>query len=345
MFEAMSYEEILRRMLERVPDNIDKREGSVIYDACAPAAAELAKLYIQLDAILQLAFGTTSNGDYLALRAADFGVDRQPATPAQRRGLFYRSASAPLDIPIGSRFSAEELNYVAVSKLADGQYLLQCETAGAAGNRYFGPLLPIDYISGLVRAELAEVLVPGEDIESDDALRTRYLHRVRNPSSGGNAADYRDWAMSVAGVGDAKVYPLADGPGSVKVVIVDSDKQPASLTLVTETAAHIESVRPIGVAVTVISATAYPIEPRATVVLAAGYSLQGVSDAFNAALSTHFQELAFAASYVSIASIGVLLLSVPGVLDYSGLELNGSSGNVTLADDEIPTLASAELEV
>ncbi|WP_168120958.1 baseplate J/gp47 family protein [Paenibacillus sp. HB172176] len=345
MYENMTYDFILNRMLDRVPYSIDKREGSVIYDACAPAAAELAQLYITLDAQLTLAFGTTSSGDYLDLRTNDYGISRQPAAPAQRKGLFYGNDNTPLDVPIGSRYSAEDLNYAVVEKLTDGEFLLQCETAGTAGNRYFGAILPIDYVAGLVRAEVADVLVPGEDTESDDSLRARYLHRVRNPSSGGNAADYRDWAMSVAGVGGAKVYPLWSGPGTVKVVIVDSDKEPASATLVTETANYMETVRPIGAEVTVVSATAASINVAAMVVLAAGYTLQAVSDAFEAALSKYFRSIAFSASYVSIAGVGVLLLSVPGVLDYSGLTLNGGTGNVALDDEEIPALASVELEV
>lgn len=41
MYENITYEVILNRMLDRVPDYMDKREGSVIYDAMAPAAVEM----------------------------------------------------------------------------------------------------------------------------------------------------------------------------------------------------------------------------------------------------------------------------------------------------------------
>jgi len=345
MYEAMTFESILKSMLTRVPDDMDKREGSVIYDACAPAAAELAQLYIQLDAQLLLVFGSTSSGEYLSLRAADYGVARQTAAPAKRKGFFYGNGNSLLDVPVGSRYSAENLNFIVRERVASGEFELECETPGLEGNLYFGPLLPIDYIPGLTRAELAAILVPGEDVESDDSLRARYLHRVRNPSSGGNAADYRDWAMDVAGVGGAKIYPLWDGPGTVKIVIVDSNKEPASPTLVSETAAHIEMVRPIGAAVTVVSATAAPITVAATVVLSEGYMLQGVTDAFTATLETYFRSISFTAAYVSIAAIGVLLLSIPGVLDYSGLTLDGGTGNVPLDDEGIPALDSVELEV
>ena len=36
MYENITYESILQRMLDRIPDDMDKREGAVIYDALAP---------------------------------------------------------------------------------------------------------------------------------------------------------------------------------------------------------------------------------------------------------------------------------------------------------------------
>lgn len=345
MYEHMTYDMILQRMLARVPEDIDKRQGSVIYDACAPSAAELAQLYIELEIQLGLVFGTTASGDYLDLRTADYGVIRQAAAPAQRKGAFYGNNNTLIDVPIGSRFSANETSFIIRERLAQGVFVLECETPGIIGNQYFGSILPIDYIGGLVSAELVDILIPGEDVESDESLRTRYLYRVRNPSSGGNVADYRDWAMDVVGVGGVKVYPLWDGNGTVKVVIVDSNKDPASPTIVAETAAYIETVRPIGSTVTVVSATAMPINVSAKVTLATGYSLQSVQSSFEEALISHMRNIAFEVNYVSIAQIGVLLLEVPGVTDYTDLFLNDSASNVLLSEESIPSLGTLMLGV
>ena len=49
MYESMTYEVILQRMLERVREkypDLDTREGSVIYDALAPAAVEAYQMLI-----------------------------------------------------------------------------------------------------------------------------------------------------------------------------------------------------------------------------------------------------------------------------------------------------------
>ena len=43
MFENKDFESIMEEMLSQVSDKLDKREGSVIYDAIAPMAMELAQ--------------------------------------------------------------------------------------------------------------------------------------------------------------------------------------------------------------------------------------------------------------------------------------------------------------
>ncbi|MCB8816139.1 baseplate J/gp47 family protein [Desulfosporosinus shakirovi] len=345
MYEAQTYELILKRMLERVDADLDKREGSIIYDALSPAAAELAQAYVELEINLKLFSAQTSSGDYLESRTADYGVTRKAATKVQRKALFFGKDDLPLEVAVGSRFSIEQLNYRTIEKISIGQYILECEVAGSIGNQNFGALLPIDYISGLVRAELSDILVPGADTETDYDLRQRYLQRVRQPATSGNTAQYRQWATEVPGVGDAKVFPLWAGPGTVKLAIVDTEKQPASSILVNEVADYLETVRPIGAAVTVVSAAAKGINVSAAVILASGYVIQAVTDAFSTALEVHLQEMAFTGAYVSYAKVGTLLLSTPGVIDYTSLTVNGSGANVALADEEIPVLGTVGLGV
>ncbi|AXM90579.1 baseplate J protein [Anoxybacillus ayderensis G10] len=330
-------------MLDRIPDDIDKREGSIIYDALAPAAIELAQMYTELDVVLRLAFGETSTGEYLDKRAADFGVYRKQATSAVRKGIFTDGNNAPFNIPIGSRFRLNDMVYVAIEKITDGQFRMQAETSGSIGNQDFGNLLPIEPIEGLGTATLADVLIPGEDEESDESLRKRFLQKVREPGTSGNAADYKQWATEVAGVGATKVTPLWNGPGTVKVTIINADMQPATNELVAQVQQYIEQVRPIGAAVTVASAIGKAIDVSGNVVLALGYTLQNVQDAFAAALDEYFKEIAFSATYVSYAKIGTLLLSTPGVIDYNGLTVNGGTVNVALQDEEVPILGTVNL--
>lgn len=64
MYESITYEVILQRMINKVLEqnpNIDTREGSIIYNALAPAAVELQNMYIELDTILNESFADTQS--------------------------------------------------------------------------------------------------------------------------------------------------------------------------------------------------------------------------------------------------------------------------------------------
>jgi len=74
--DLTTYEVILRRMLSRVPDEMDKREGSIIWDALAPAALELAQQYDVFQNLIKQAFISTSTGEYLDFGAGDLGLTR-----------------------------------------------------------------------------------------------------------------------------------------------------------------------------------------------------------------------------------------------------------------------------
>ena len=56
-----------------------------------------------------------------------------------------------------------------------------------------------------------------------------------------NDADYIKWAKEVPGIGDCIVEPAIEGPGTVGLILVDSNGQPASSTLVTAVYNHIVS--------------------------------------------------------------------------------------------------------
>lgn len=352
MYEDQTYEALLERMLDRVPSGLDKREGSIIYDALAPAAAELAQMYIELDVNNNLYFADTATGEYLERSISWSGIVRREASKAQLKGVFYKEDGGLLDVPLGSRFSLEMMNYTAMEKLSPGVYRLECETAGEVGNRYYGSLLPVDYISNLARGEIETLLIPGEDVESDEALRHRYLDLARRPATSGNKYHYMEWALQVPGVGGARVFPLWNGPKTVKVIIVDAEKRPASELLAEKVQQYIDPVSgagegqaPVGAVVTVASAKGKSISISAKVTLASGYALQAVNEGFMERLENYRREKAFSATYISQSVIGALLLATEGVADYTELKLNGSAGNVMLNEEEVPLFGNALLEV
>jgi uncharacterized phage protein gp47/JayE len=338
MFEAMTYENILNDMLSRVASDVDKREGSVIYDALAPTAYHLAQTYFYLDAFIDLVSGDTAVGEYLDKVVADYGLSRKGATYAVRK---IETNGA---VGIGTRWGINDSTYVITALLSTNAYSAICEQIGEIGNTYSGALENIDNVSGIT-ASLTSVIEYGEDEESDDALRERFFVKVKLPGTSGNVNQYKQWALEVAGCGGAKVFPLWNGPGTVKIVIVDDDKQPVTVEQINKVTGYIETMRPIGAAVTIASGIAKPVALSALVTLVSGYSIQSVINYFTGAVTEYFKSIAFTLDYVSHAKIGTILLNTEGVIDYTGLLLNGTAANIALSAEEIPALGTINLEV
>lgn len=341
-----SYEEILEAMLNNVSDDIDKREGSIIYTALAPCAAALAAMYVDIEIDRRLAFASTSSGTYLDNLVDEVGLLRNPAIKSRRKGLFKDILSNPFNVSVGNRFGYGNISFTALEKITDGEFLLECDIAGESGNVPGGKLLPIDNISGLVTATLTnDYIAYGAEQETDNDLYQRYKLKVQKPITSGNANQYQQWAMSVLGVGSAKVFPLWQGAGTVKVVITNINKQPASTQLITDVFNYIDSVRPIGATVTVISATAKNINIVASIKIVSGYNLNDIKTAFMDSLNEYFKAVALSSSYLSYPKIGAMLFAIDGVSDYSQLTINGANANITLSDSETPVLSTCEVNV
>ncbi|MFD2170307.1 baseplate J/gp47 family protein [Tumebacillus lipolyticus] len=359
MYEHQTYEAILGRMLARVPDDVDKREGSIIFDALAPAAAELAQMYAEIEINNDLSYADTSSDEYLERRTSEFGVHRRPATKARRKGLFRGKEDVPVNVPIGSRFSIGELTYVTVSKVATGSFVLESETVGVVGNQHYGEMLPIDYIDGLVSVELMEVLVPGEDEESDDELRKRYLTTINEQPFGGNLADYKAKISAIPGIGGTKVVPAWAGGGTVKCTIIASDYSAPSATLIDEVQAVIDpqvnqgqglGLAPIGHVVTINGVTNVEVNVTTTLTLAQGITPGMVQSEVEAAVEAYLLSLRTTwkdqiALTVRISQIEARLLNVSGVVDINGTTLNGTASNLELEAEQIPVSGTVTIHV
>lgn len=203
----VTYREILERMLGRVSDKFDKREGSVIFDTHSPTALELELLYIELNTLIAEAYGDSASREFLILRCKERGITPYKATKAILKGEF-----TPTNIDVtGQRFNIGSVNFIALEKIADGEYKVQCESSGIVGNQQLGTMFPIDYIQGLETAELVEVLIPGEDEEETEDLRTRYFDSFKEKAFGGNVQDYLEKTNAIPGVGSTKVTRVWNG--------------------------------------------------------------------------------------------------------------------------------------
>ena len=335
MFEAFTYDVILEDMLSRVGSNVDKREGSVIYDALAPCAYHLAQNYFYLDVFFDLVSGDTAVDIFLDRVVTDYGISRKVATYAIRKII----TSGEVDI--GTRWGINDTSYTITSLLSENVYSATCEQLGELGNSYSGVLENIDNVSGIT-ATLTDIILSGENVETDDALRTRFYAQVQSAGTSGNKYDYRNWALEVPGCGDAKVYPLWDGAGTVKVLVVD-ENMTIDAAIPGAVADYIETVRPIGAIVTVVSPASLSINITANITLNGTKTLADVQVAFMTSLTTYLQETVFEVYSVSYAKIGSLLLAAAGVEDYDTLQVNGGTANITIGDTQMPICGTVTL--
>lgn len=207
MYENVTQEVLLERMLARVSDKLDKRPSSVIYDTHAVTSIELQILYIELDTLITNSFGDTAAREFLILLAKDRGLSPEPATHAVLKGEF-----TPTTIDVtGQRFNIGDMNYVVKEQIVPGQYQVQCEEVGEIGNQFLGQMIPMEYIDGLETATLTELLIPGEDEEDTEVFRQRYFDSFKEQTFGGNRADYLAKVRSIDGVGDVKVTRVWNG--------------------------------------------------------------------------------------------------------------------------------------
>lgn len=347
MYENVTYELLLKRMLDRVKNNMDKREGSVIHDSTAPAAVELQNTYIALDTVLNETFADTASLYYLKKRAKERGVHQIMASQAILQGEF---TPAALEVPIGSRYSCDKLNYVVTEKISDGVYKLMCETAGTEGNIHFGTLIPIDHIDGLETAELTELLIPARDDETVEELRERYLANLTSQAYGGNIADYKEKTMSINGVGGVKVTPVWNGGGTVKLTIIDNTFSEPSEDLVEEVKTTADpypnegmgyGFAPIGHIVTVEGVQGVTLNIETEITYAEGWSWEAAGSIITKAVDDYFKELSMSWEdnqnlIIRISQIEARILDCAGVIDIFGTTLNGSTSNLYLGENEIP---------
>ena len=368
-----TFKYLITQALQQVPNTLDKREGSIMYDALAPVCYELASYYQTLKQLLQDTYALTAEGEYLDLRVMEQGITRYSASPSTRAGYFYNQSGGPMEIPYASTWSTmsdtETVNFFAIGQLSDengvpvpGKYRLGCNNPGTIGNDVMGELIPISYVNGFGRAELGEIIRPGQDIETDDELRQRYLQALKKKSFGGNVAQYKELLKSIEGIGAAQIYPTWNGGGTVLCSVVDSTYSinsiaPSFLTEIKEKLDPEPSGKglglvPIGHTVEITVPEITLINFEMSVVLKTGIDIENVKDIANVKLEEYIQELRQHwgegtaendyTQYVYLSRVTAIVMGISGVEAVNNVKLNSQAQNFiipsTSTTQYLPTL-------
>lgn len=341
----------------------DFNPGSIVRTILEAVAAVIEDCYFLLETLSEKFFVLSSGGDWLDKRVQDYGMERKPGTKAAGIISPGRDSPAPFScrIPAGTLFQSEggvEIVTLEAAVLNTGDYSVevpaQAVEVGKSGN-----LSPNTFLKqagvAITGIEWAKVIQmdSGEDAESDDDLKVRFLERMRNPGTSGNMADYVQWAMDVPGVTGAHVVPTWAGPGTVKVVVLGPNKKPPTNEIVRNVQEYIapsnkgERKAPIGATVTVVGAEAVTVNVTAIVVLDAikNIAIATIRENYANALNEYLAKLAFQSDFVRYARIGSLLLEQDGVLDYVELLVNGGTANITIEKTDVAVVGTVILHV
>lgn len=349
MFENKTFENLMLEKMRNVPTDVDKREGSIIYDTMAPNALETAKMYQELDAYYKETFGSTASRTYLVERCRERGITPKQASPGTYKAEFN------IQIPIGNRFTLENYIYTVKKYLNFNsesnyyEYELLVETEGSLPNSNFGRLIPVEYVQDLSYAYLTETLIPGEDEEETETLRTRYLNSFDVKAYGGNIKDYEEKTLSISGVGVVKVTPVWNGGGTVKLSILDSTFNKASDSLIEKVQEIIDptqdyagiGIAPIGHVVTVVTPEEHKMFISTTMLLK-NITLNEIKSKIDKILQDYLEELRKNLSLnerivVRISQIEARILALgTNIIDIKNTQINGYPKNFELDEDEIP---------
>lgn len=348
-------ETIHKRMMEELPPDIDDTEGGFPWDFTKPTALEKAEmLEFHLTETLKIMFPMWAEDQWLDLHAKGRGLTRKPANPAS--GTLAITGVSGTTIPAGFKFAAPAIGdqpaieYETKEKYTmgeDGTVEVQVTAieAGTKGNVPTGSInIMMTPIKGITSINNPAPITGGAEQESNDELRGRIdeLDATSEASFVGSDGDYKRWAEEVPGVGTALPMPEWAGPGTVKVVVIDANGQPANAAIITEVYNNIMSPgdrlqrkAPIGATVTIVAPTAKDINYTFLLEIQSGETEATVLERFKAQLQTYYIE-AKKEGVVRYTKIGSILTSTSGVKDFTGLAINGGTTNIILEEDEYP---------
>jgi len=281
-----SEEDIMKRLLSKIDKKWDKRQGGFIYDVLKPIAIERKAGREEFMKWHQSNFAQYAIDFELDIVVADkTPLTRYPARKARGpvivegnegtkliKGATYISIRYELNNKI---IEYKQLEEAVIGADGTAKVEVECVTPGIIGNTAIGTIDLGESIFGVSSVRNPEKITGGEEAESDEDLRSRYFAYLRESSNSGNIGDYIRWSLSVKSVGGVLVFPIANGKGTVKIMLCDYSFAPAPPELTQQVQQVLnptmemgDGKAPVGASVSVVPAI--PVKINITVKVSPG---------------------------------------------------------------------------
>lgn len=365
-----SPEEVHALMKRVLPADIDMSPGGHAYNLTIATALVVSEVCeFVLPEVINLIFPETSYGRFTDGHAKGKGMSRRPATAAS--GKITIEGNPNTVIPAGSMFSTVAVNNqpsvdyktleaVAIPGTGTVTVDVECTQTGIVGNTIENTIVLVSSrLTGVTAVTNAEPLTGGTEEEDDASLIERIVeyNKSQGESYVGSPADYKRWAMSVPGVGNATVISAKDTSGTVTIILTDANGDPATEQLCTSVYNYImspdlpdERLAPTNAILKVEPPTTMQISIKATVELAEETTPESVKAAYLAQLALYLP-VALEEEEVKYSRIWGALSATAGVNDHSNLQLGVKVGdtvtygtsNIAITSNQLPTIDAADL--
>lgn len=335
--------EIQEELLTAVSDEYEKTKGYFIWDFFKAVAICLKKLYEKLQLV-------ANKLDVENLKDEELNLFVTQRTNISRKEAEFATGILTVEgtgnIKQGDLFETDNLlKFVStenksINKI--GEIKIRAVVGGTIGNVEAKKITKIPItLNGIFKCYNNNVTSGGYDAESDESLRERYYQALQTPAVAGNIYHYKGWAREISGVGDVNVISCWNGNNTVKVVIVNDNKEVAESSLLDKVQNYIDPGKsglgngeaPIGAKCTVVSAQTLNI--NISVDIEVERDISSIEDDLKEQITEYFKSLIFKEMRLSIAKLGSIIINTNGVKDYDNLLINSSKENIFCSDEEI----------
>lgn len=348
-------EEIHGRMMKKLPEDIDDMPGGFPYDFTMPSALEKSELInFHLTRALMIAFPEYAWDSWLDLHGQQVNLTRNSARCASgklsisgvagtviKEGTVFCTPATDMKPSIEFRtdeeciISEDETITVPVTAVTAGI------NSNVAANSVVLMLKPSKYIKSVTNPEK---IIGGTEIESNDDFYDRISEEYANSRTYlGNDNDYIRWSKE-AGAGDCVVIPAAEGPGTVKLALIDGAGQPANEKLIKDVYNYIVSPNDRSKRILPTACSKLICEAATMVNITYTCTELKYEDSTNIdQIKSKFEKMVKAV-YKKSKSEGVLryndirplISDIPGVYDFDEFLINGEMRNIDLMKEEYP---------
>lgn len=354
-------DEIHQRMMNNLPADIDDMPAGFPYDFTKPAALEKAELIqFHLVRALMIAFPQYAWDGWLDNHGQQVHLERHQ--PVCASGYVEVTGLEGTEIPSGTVFCTPATDTgPAIEFRTDRDCMIgesgTVEVEVTAVQAGPGSNIKAEAISimakplrGITAVNNPEPVRGGTERESNDDFYDRIAAEYANSRTYlGNDSDYIRWAKE-AGAGDCIVIPAYNGPGTVKLVLVDGNGQPANDKLVKQVYDHI--VSPDDRSQRLLPTACADLACTAATTVSISYTCTGIlhDDTTDIGrIMADFSEKVKAVYAVAklegilrYNDIRPLISGIPGVDDFETFLVNGGMDNITLKSEEYPSTGVIE---